>query len=116
MLRYAAKRIPVCFQQISRPLSFHATKITNSLSSGNPDTLPIIEDFSRRHIGPNEKELREMLDVLGLDVSLLKMLQEHSAILSFIQQFINGIHFVNNYLISEFERVDHENCPRKHSR
>ena len=70
MLRLTLKRLPSWNQnvkQICKVSSFGASKLTNSLSSGKPDTLPIIEDFSRRHIGPNEAELEEMLKTVGVE-------------------------------------------------
>lgn len=33
--------------------------------------LPRHDDFSERHIGPGDKEKREMLDTLGLEVRIL---------------------------------------------
>ena len=70
MLRYTLKVLPSWAQpvsQINHLSIFRNKKINSSLSSGNLDTLPIIEDFSRRHIGPNENEISQMLDVVGVE-------------------------------------------------
>ena len=70
MFRSAFKHIRWHNHLSSRALSIPSTRIPNSiLSSGNLDTLPIIEDFSRRHIGPNEVEQKEMLEAIGVEVS-----------------------------------------------
>jgi len=37
------------------------------LSSGHEDTLPQIESFGRRHIGPNDREQEEMLQFIGVE-------------------------------------------------
>ena len=70
MLRLTLKRLPSWNQnakQICQASTFGASKFTSSLSSGKPDTLPIIEDFSRRHIGPNAAEVEEMLKTIGVE-------------------------------------------------
>ena len=42
------------------------------LSSSTLDTIfPNHEDFATRHIGPNHQEIRSMLDLCGVAVSIL---------------------------------------------
>lgn len=68
MFRLAFKNLKWPNHISARALSIPSTRIPNSiLSSGNLDTLPIIEDFSRRHIGPNEGEQKEMLEAIGVE-------------------------------------------------
>ena len=70
MLRFAARRLPSwskAYQQTASITIFKTTTLTSSLSSGKQDTLPIIEDFSRRHIGPNDGEVEAMLKVVGAE-------------------------------------------------
>lgn len=39
--------------------------------------LPRHDDFAERHIGPGEREKREMLDVLGLEVRFINIWMEN---------------------------------------
>lgn len=71
MLRLTLKRLPSwnlnVVQTCQKSSSWPSTKLTSSLSSGKRDTLPVIEDFSRRHIGPNKAEVEEMLKYIGVE-------------------------------------------------
>lgn len=77
MFRLALKRLPSWSKQHAQVshLSKFRSKLTSSLSSGKQDTLPIIEDFSRRHLGPNEAEIEEMLSVIGVE-SLYELIRK----------------------------------------
>ena len=71
MLRLTLKRLPSwnlnVVQTCQKSSSWPSTQLTSSLSSGKRDTLPVIEDFSRRHIGPNKAEVEEMLKYIGVE-------------------------------------------------
>lgn len=56
----------------SRVGAARAASLTTAAASSRriERILPRHDDFSERHIGPGEREKREMLDVLGLEVRI----------------------------------------------
>ena len=62
---------------LKRELLVSRTGVTRAICSSAwrpariEDVLPPLESFSRRHIGPSEVEVVEMLETCGVKVSLL---------------------------------------------
>lgn len=71
--RHLSARSGAVWKLQSRRVGARAASLTTAASSSRriERILPRHDDFSERHIGPGEREKREMLDVLELEVRFI---------------------------------------------